>query len=61
MGMAKKELDRHVDPETVNFTFPAVKDELVSMLKIGKKDDPTRTRASMIREAIREWIARRER
>ena len=54
--MANKAEDRHFDPRRINFTFPIDVHDLVVLQKYGKKND--RTRASLIREAVREWIER---
>jgi len=51
--MSKTE-DRHFEARRVNFTFPVDVHDLVALQKYGKKHD--RTRASLIREAIRDWI-----
>ena len=55
-GMAKKIEDRHFEPRRINFTFPIDVHDLVVLQSFGKKND--RTRASLIREAVREWIER---
>jgi len=56
--MANKLDNRHFEPRRINFTFPVDVHDLVVLQKFGKKND--RTRASLIREAIRKWIEEKQ-
>jgi len=55
--MAKKQIDRHLDPEQVSFTFLIRSDYLQEISKAAKKSEITR--GAVLREAVREWIERR--
>jgi predicted transcriptional regulator len=52
-----KTIDRHVDPEMVMYTVRIEQTTLDAIRAIAKRED--RTRQSLIREAIRQWIERR--
>jgi len=52
--MANTKEARHFEPRRTNFTFPIDVHDLVVLQQYGKKND--RTRASLIREAVRKWI-----
>ena len=56
--MAKNTEDRHYEPRRISFTFPIDVHDLIVLQKYGKKND--RTRASLIREAVRDWIEKKK-
>jgi predicted DNA-binding protein len=53
----KKHIDRHVEPKRVTFAFPIEEEILEAIHDFAKKND--RTRASILREAAREWLEKR--
>jgi len=52
--MVKKSTDRHVEPKRVSFTFPIDESDLARIQIFGQDND--RTKASILREAVRDWI-----
>jgi predicted DNA-binding protein len=55
--MSKKEIDRHIEPKQVSFTFLVEEAYLVEAAKLAKKQD--RTKGSIVREALRIYIESR--
>jgi predicted transcriptional regulator len=49
-----KSIDRHVEPEMIVYPFRLQRDNLDAIGKIAKKQD--RTRASVLREAVRKYL-----
>mgnify|MGYP001218740446 CR=1 FL=1 len=56
--MDKKQIDRHTEPERVSFTLLVDSEDLRTLKAMGKSMD--RTRGSVIREAIKQWIDKQE-
>jgi hypothetical protein len=52
--MAKKSIDRHVDPEMVVYPVRMELRHLEFIRNIAKKED--RTRQSLVREALQRWM-----
>lgn len=52
-----KSVDRHIEPEMIVYPFRLQRDHLNAAGKIAKKED--RTRASVLREAVRLYLERR--
>lgn len=52
--MSKKKIDRHVDPPQVSFTFLVDSTDIKKINAIAKGTD--RTRGSVVREALRDYL-----
>lgn len=55
--MSKKQIDRHVEPKMVSFTF-LIRDDYLSIITAAAKKSET-TRGMILRKSVREWIERR--
>jgi predicted transcriptional regulator len=55
----QKTIDRHKEPEMVMYTIRITANTLDAIRSIAKRED--RTRQSLVREALQQWLERRPR